>query len=52
MELNLKKTVFIPDDNDFDIPSAWYDINEIVSLLRKHKNNPDAVQFIADMLEV
>lgn len=42
--------IFIPE-NDFGIRSTIYDRREIVELLRKFKFNPDAVQFIADMME-
>lgn len=28
-----------------------YTRNETAALLREHKDNPDAIQFIADMLE-
>lgn len=34
-----------------DIEPGIYSLNEVVELLRKHKGNPDAIQFIADMLE-
>ena len=34
-----------------DIEPGTYSLNEVVELLRKHKGNPDAIQFIADMLE-
>jgi hypothetical protein len=41
---------FIPDNNV--IPENGYmTMNDIVNLLRKYKASPDAVQFIADMLE-
>ncbi len=35
-----------------DIQPGEYSVNEVVEMLRKHKDNPDAIQFIADMLEV
>ena len=34
-----------------DMVPGIYSLNEVVELLRKHKENPDAIQFIADMLE-
>ncbi len=34
-----------------DIKPGAYTTNEVVALLRKHKHNPEAIQFIADMLE-
>jgi hypothetical protein len=42
--------VFIPD-NDFGIPEGYYSRHGIVALLRKFRDDPRAVQFIADMLE-
>ncbi len=30
---------------------GWMSVNQIVELLRKYKGNPEAIQFIADMLE-
>jgi len=34
-----------------DIKPGYYTTNEVVQLLRDYRFNPDAVQFIADMLE-
>ena len=33
------------------IPAGYYDTNEVVDLLRKHKHDPEVVGYIADMLE-
>lgn len=33
------------------IEPGYYTRNEVVALLREHKDNPSAIQFIADMLE-
>lgn len=33
------------------IAEGEYDCNGIVELLRSHKDNPEAIQFIADMME-
>ena len=33
------------------IEPGYYTLAELVELLREHKGNPDAIQFIADMLE-
>ena len=33
-------------------PDRWYTRNEVVDLLRKHKDDPAVVRFIADMMEV
>lgn len=46
----------IPDhDNDAPYPGGiepgTYTRNQVVALLREQKNCPEAVQFIADMLE-
>jgi hypothetical protein len=42
--------VFMPD-NDCGIPAGYYSRHGIVALLRKFRDDPRAVQFIADMLE-
>ena len=51
--------VFIPEFRS-DMKPYWgkvviaageYDCNGIVELLRAHKHNPEAIQFIADMME-
>lgn len=42
--------VFFPP-NEFGIKPGYYSRRGIVELLRRHKKNPDAIQFIADMLE-
>ena len=34
-----------------DIQPGVYEGNEIVELLREHADNPEAIRFIADMLE-
>jgi hypothetical protein len=51
-------TLFIPDydPNDpkpypGDIKPGIYEDNEIVDLLREHCHNPEAIHFIADLLE-
>lgn len=45
----LYKTFF--PKNDVIAEYGEFNINQIVDLLRKYKTNPDAIQFIADMLE-
>lgn len=47
----MSEIIYIPE-NDFGILEGYYSTNEIVNLLRKNCNNPQAVQFIADMMEV
>ena len=42
--------IFIPD-NEFGIAEGYYTLNQMVELLRRHKNLPQTVQFLADMLE-
>ncbi len=37
--------------NEHGIEPGDYDLNGIVELLRDHKNDPDAIQYIADMME-
>jgi hypothetical protein len=44
MEISIPKNKVIKENGEFTI-------NEIVNLLIKYKNNPEAIQFIADMLE-
>lgn len=41
---------FIPQ-NDVISECGEMSINQIVDLMRKYKKSPDAIQFIADMLE-
>lgn len=41
---------FIPQ-NDVILECGEMSMNQIVDLMRKYKNAPDAIQFIADMLE-
>ncbi len=33
------------------IKPGTYAVNDVVAMLRRFKHNPDAIQFIADMLE-
>jgi len=33
------------------VPAGEYDMNGVVNLLRENKDNPEAIQFIADMME-
>lgn len=49
----LAHAVLIPDPEEgqaplFGIESGWHNA---VALLRTHKHDPDAVQYIADMME-
>lgn len=50
-------TLLIPDLDEAGqsypggIRPGRYDINQVVGLLRRHKENPEAVQFLADMME-
>jgi len=43
-------TIYIPE-NDYGIQEGSYPLNNLVQLLRDHKDNPDTIQFLADMLE-
>lgn len=48
--LMLRFQLFIPD-NEYGIEEGHYIGNAIVELLRKYKDRPDVIEFIADMLE-
>lgn len=43
--------VFIPAKPECGIKQGYYNHTKLVGLLRKHKNNPEAIQYIADMME-
>lgn len=47
-EMTMK--VFIPD-NGFGIVEGYYNQRQLCELLRRHRESPAAIQFIADMLE-
>ena len=42
---------YIPS-NDFGIPVGSYKVNQFADFFRKHKDNPEAVQYLADMMEI
>ena len=42
---------FILGKPEYGIEQGYYGWSELVDLLRKHKNNPEAIQYIADMME-
>ena len=46
----MEKTIIIPR-NKVIKEFGCFSLNEIVSILRKYKNNAEKIQFIADMLE-
>lgn len=46
----LRFQLLIPD-NEYGIEEGYYVGNAIVELLRKYKDKPEVIQFIADMLE-
>ena len=50
-ESTLLGAVYIPD-NDFGLTERYYNVNQLVELLRTFKANPEVVQFIADMMEI
>lgn len=50
-DLTLLGAVYIPD-NDFGLTERYYNVNQLVELLRTFKANPEVVQFIADMMEI
>lgn len=43
--------LFIPEADGMPIREGYYALNDVVRLLRVNKNEPEVVQFIADMLE-
>ena len=43
--------IYIPENEIIEEMGYYYDVDAIVDLLRKYKNNPEAIQFIADMME-
>ena len=54
-----EETIIIPDYDPYnpkpypgDIKPGYYSRSEIRKLLKKHKDNPAALQFIRDILEV
>ena len=54
-----EETIIIPDYDPYnakpypgDIKPGCYRRSEIKKLIRKHKDNPEALQFPRDMLEV
>ena len=54
--VNTGEGVLIPDPRDgvppdFGITPGYYDRAGIVALMRHHKTDPDAIQFLADMME-
>lgn len=48
--LILQFQLLIPE-NEHGIKEGYYIGNAIVELLRKYKNKPEVIEFIADMLE-
>lgn len=42
--------IYIPS-NKYRIKEGYYSLVGIISLLRQHKNSPEKIQFLADMLE-
>jgi hypothetical protein len=44
-------TVFFPDEPAMPIPEGYYRLNDVVGILRLHRDQPEVVQYIADMLE-
>ena len=42
--------IFIPENNEIS-ESGYFEWNELVNLLKKYKNDSNAIQFIAEMME-
>lgn len=58
MKKEIKKNedyfIWLPKKEDIDffpIKEGYYSKEEFVKLMRKYKNKPEVIQFIADMLE-
>ena len=54
--VNVGEGILIPDADqgcqpDHNITPGFYDRTGVVALMRHHKTNPDAIQFLADMME-
>ena len=54
-----ERTLIIPDYDPYnpkpypgDIKPGCYRRSEIKKLIKKHKDNPEALQFLRDMLEI
>jgi len=47
----VKQFLICIPQNEVIPDQGYFSVNQVVALLRKYKDNPDAVQFIADMLE-
>ena len=47
-QLIVSHTIII--DNKYGIKPGYYCDEDIVGLLRKYKNSPEAIQFLTDML--
>jgi len=46
----MKYWIFIPE-NGYGIVEGYYNQRQLCELLRKHRESPAVIQFIADMLE-
>jgi hypothetical protein len=46
----MSNTTYIPE-NKVISEQGYFTVNGIVKLLRKYKSEPNAIQFLADMLE-
>ena len=47
----LTGAVFMPS-NEFGIDERYFNVNQLVKLLKANKDKPEVVQFIADMMEI
>jgi hypothetical protein len=50
-EAGRKKTVVYIPDNEYGLKVGGRTTNDLASLLREYQDNPEAIQFIADMME-
>ena len=43
--------IYIPTNNDIDEQNIYIDFNDLSIMLKKYKNEPEKIIFIAEMLE-
>ena len=46
----MENTLYIPE-NDCLPEQGYFSTNQLCEMLRKYKNQPDKIQFLADLLE-
>ena len=43
--------IFIPDNEMIEEQEVYIDFSDLAKMLKKYKNSPEKIQFIAEMLE-